>query len=74
MESLTSLIAELGIQDRVTLLGFVADDDIPDYFEVCDMFCLSSIWKTEALQLCKLKLCLVGSLLYVRTYGSRSSG
>ena len=55
MESLTSLIAELGIQDRVTLLGFVADDDIPDYFEVCDMFCLSSIWKTEAFAIVQIE-------------------
>ena len=55
MESLTNLIAELGVQDRVTLLGFVEDEDIPDYFEVCDMFCLSSIWKTEAFAIVQIE-------------------
>ncbi|WP_407533712.1 glycosyltransferase [Elizabethkingia miricola] len=55
MVSLTNLIAERGVQNRVTLLGFVADDDIPDYFEVCDMFCLSSIWKTEAFAIVQIE-------------------
>lgn len=55
MESLTNLIAELGVQDRVTLLGFVEDEDISSYFEVCDMFCLSSIWKTEAFAIVQIE-------------------
>ncbi|MCL1669411.1 glycosyltransferase [Elizabethkingia ursingii] len=55
MESLTNLIAELGVQNRVTLLGFVDDDDISGYFEACDMFCLSSIWKTEAFAIVQIE-------------------
>ncbi|PUB28512.1 rhamnosyl/mannosyltransferase [Elizabethkingia sp. YR214] len=55
MESLTNLIAELGVQNRVTLLGFVDDDDISDYFEACDIFCLSSIWKTEAFAIVQIE-------------------
>ncbi len=61
MESLTNLIAELGVQDRVTLLGFVEDEDIPDYFEVCDMFCLSSIWKTEAFAIVQIEAMSCGT-------------
>lgn len=47
-EYLQSLIDELGVADRVKLLGFIEDRDLPDYFGACDLFCLSSIWKTEA--------------------------
>ncbi|MHA7608265.1 glycosyltransferase [Elizabethkingia meningoseptica] len=55
MESLTSLINELGVQNKVSLLGFVADEDIFSYFEACDMFCLSSIWKTEAFAIVQIE-------------------
>ncbi len=55
MNSLTELIAELGVQEKVTLLGFVEDDDIPYYFDACDMFCLSSIWKTEAFAIVQIE-------------------
>lgn len=47
-EYLQALIDELGVADRVKLLGFIEDDDLPDYFGACDLFCLSSILKTEA--------------------------
>ncbi|HAY3562887.1 TPA: glycosyltransferase [Elizabethkingia meningoseptica] len=55
MESLTSLINELGVQNKVSLLGFVADEDIFSYFEACDLFCLSSIWKTEAFAIVQIE-------------------
>ena len=47
-EYLQSLIDELGVRKKVKLLGFIDDKDLPDYFGACDLFCLSSIWKTEA--------------------------
>ena len=46
--SLEALIRELGVADKVTLLGFVADEEIANYYDAADIFCLSSIWKTEA--------------------------
>lgn len=46
--SLELLIEELGVADKVTLLGFVADEEVPNYYDAADIFCLSSIWKTEA--------------------------
>lgn len=47
-EELQALIEESGVADRVKLIGFIDDKELPDYFGACDLFCLSSIWKTEA--------------------------
>lgn len=47
-EKLETLIREEGVANRVKLLGFIGNDELPDYFGACDLFCLSSVWKTEA--------------------------
>jgi glycosyltransferase involved in cell wall biosynthesis len=57
---------------KITLLGFVEDDNIPDYFEACDMFCLSSIWKTEAFAIVQIEAMSCGNLLFVHIYRIRS--
>lgn len=49
------LIRELGVQDRVELLGFVKDEDIPLYYGACDLFCLSSVMKTEAFAIVQIE-------------------
>lgn len=41
-------IEDFGIQDKVKLLGRVSDEDLPAYYGACDVFCLSSVQKTEA--------------------------
>ncbi len=41
-------IDELGLQDKVKLLGRVSDEALPAYYGACDVFCLSSVQKTEA--------------------------
>ncbi|HQA82421.1 MAG TPA: glycosyltransferase [Syntrophales bacterium] len=41
-------IAELGLDRRVTLQGFVPDHQIRALLATCDMFCLPSIERTEA--------------------------
>ena len=42
-------IDESGVKGKVELLGFIPDNqEIAAYFMACDVFCLSSIWKTEA--------------------------
>jgi len=36
------LIAELGLQRQVTLTGFVPDAELPDYYNLCDLFAMPS--------------------------------
>lgn len=47
-ETLEHQIAELGVQDRVKLLGFISSEDLPAMFGACDIFAMSSDQKTEA--------------------------
>ena len=47
-ETLQREIVEQGLQGRVELLGRVSDADLPGYYGACDVFCLSSVQKTEA--------------------------
>ncbi len=47
-EALERQIVELGVQDRVQLLGFIPPEDLPNYFGACHAFVMSSNQKTEA--------------------------
>lgn len=47
-ESLQADIDRHGLNEKVKLLGFLRDQDLPAYYEACDLFCLSSVFKTEA--------------------------
>lgn len=47
-DSLKRQIESAGLQDKVILEGFISDDRLPAYFGACDLFCLSSVFKTEA--------------------------
>ena len=47
-EKLQEQIEQLGVADKVKLLGFIPEEESADYFGACDVFCLSSVWKTEA--------------------------
>ena len=39
---LESLAARLGLSDRVTFTGFVPDEELPDHYNLCDVFALPS--------------------------------
>ncbi|MDR1743993.1 MAG: glycosyltransferase [Dysgonamonadaceae bacterium] len=54
-DELLQLIETLGVGNRVELIGFVSDEDVPSYFTACDVFCLSSIWKTEAFAIVQIE-------------------
>ena len=41
-------IDKLGLHEKVRLLGRINDEDLPTYYGACDVFCLSSVQKTEA--------------------------
>jgi rhamnosyl/mannosyltransferase len=48
MGDLERQINESNLSNKVKLLGRISDYDLPNYFGACDLFVLSSIWKTEA--------------------------
>ncbi|WP_346083775.1 glycosyltransferase [Sphingobacterium ginsenosidimutans] len=52
---LKDLIVELKVEDKVTLLGYVSDAEVGDYFQAADIFCLSSILKTEAFAIVQIE-------------------
>lgn len=52
---LAQLIIDCGVQNRVELLGYIADEALPAYYEACDLFCLSSVMKTEAFAIVQLE-------------------
>lgn len=54
-DELLALIAQYKLQDKVKLLGYVSDEDIPGYYGACDIFCLSSIIKTEAFAIVQIE-------------------
>lgn len=45
---LESLISEYGLSGRITLEGYIEDEDLPGYYGACDLFVMSSIIRTEA--------------------------
>lgn len=47
-DELQQQIDRLGLQHRVELLGRIPDEELPTYYGACDLFCLSSMLKTEA--------------------------
>lgn len=47
-DELQRQIDRLGLNEKVKLLGFVPDELLSAYYEACDLFCLSSVQKTEA--------------------------
>lgn len=47
-DDLQKQIDHFGLNEKVKLLGFVPDEQLSAYYEACDLFCLSSVQKTEA--------------------------
>ena len=54
-KDLQKLIDGLDLDSRVTLLGFVPEEDAAAWYRACDVFCLSSIWKTEAFAIVQIE-------------------
>lgn len=47
-EYLKSQIVQNALQEKVQLLGRIPNEDLPAYYSACDVYVMSSIWKTEA--------------------------
>lgn len=52
---LLSLINSLQLENKVKLMGFLPDEELPTYFGACDLFSLSSIMKTEAFAIVQIE-------------------
>lgn len=57
---LLDLIKNKGLSEKVQLLGYLSDKDMPNYFAASDIFCLSSIWKTEAFAVVQIEAFSLG--------------
>lgn len=54
-DELQAQIDQAGLSGRVTLLGYVPEDEFAAWYHACDVFCLSSIWKTEAFAIVQIE-------------------
>lgn len=60
-DALQKRIDNLGLKERVTLLGFVDNKDVPCWFSAADVFVLSSVMKTEAFGIVQIEAMSVGT-------------
>jgi len=59
-ESLQKKIEYLNLTRKVFLLGKIKDEDLGSYYQACDVFCLSSIHRTEAFGLVQVEAMYFG--------------
>ena len=52
---LTALARSLGLDAKVSFVGRVADDELPDYYHASDVFCLPSVARSEAFGIVQLE-------------------
>ena len=65
------LIRELGVQNKVRLLGGVSDREVALYMRACDVFCLPSVQKSEAFGIVQLEAMRAGRpVVSSRIHGS----
>jgi rhamnosyl/mannosyltransferase len=50
-----ALTTEIGVQDRVIFVGDAADEDLPGYYQACDLFVLPASERSEAYGLVQLE-------------------
>lgn len=54
-DELVTLIRTLGLEDKVTLIDFIPQEQVASYFHAADIFCLSSTLKTEAFAIVQIE-------------------
>lgn len=60
---LQELIVALGLKEKVVLLGRVADEVLPVLYRACDVYCMSSIQRTEAFGIVQIEAMSCGKPL-----------
>ncbi|MDO4692246.1 MAG: glycosyltransferase [Porphyromonadaceae bacterium] len=58
--SLQRQVADLGLSEKVRILGFIPSELEAAYYAACDLFCLSSTIKTEAYAIVQVEAMSVG--------------
>lgn len=54
-DTLQQQIEQNNLDPKVKLLGRVSDEDLPNYYKAADIYCLSSIMKTEAFAIVQIE-------------------
>jgi len=54
-EELEQQIISENLENKVSLLGYMSDDEVRSWLGACDVFALSSIWKTEAFAIVQIE-------------------
>lgn len=62
-KELEEKIQRLGLTGKVKLLGRVSDEDLPVYYHACDIYCMSSVQKTEAFGIVQIEAMSCGKPL-----------
>ena len=60
---LQKLIIKLKLQEKVKLLGYIDNQNLADYYQACDLFCLSSVAKSEAFGIVQLEAMKFGKAI-----------
>ncbi|MEJ2793797.1 glycosyltransferase [Iodobacter sp. LRB] len=48
VETFSDLIKKLGLEYKIKILGTIADQQLASYYAACDIFCLPSVYRSEA--------------------------
>lgn len=66
-KELASQIFREKLDHKVHLMGFIAKDQLPAFFHACDVFCLSSIYRTEAFGIVQIEAMSCGKPVVATT-------
>lgn len=70
-QKLQHRIQRQGLVGKAVLLGRISNEDIPNYYGACDVFVMSSIWKTEAFGIVLLEALSAGKpIVATKIHGS----
>lgn len=59
-KELSNQIKKLNLENKVKLLGRISNEDLANYYGACDLYCLSSIMKTEAFAIVQIEAMSLG--------------